>query len=789
MSCVGTSGRDLTLSCRVCPRHGTSSLGRIPPAVLPAAPSSSAPRLAPQPSAPSPPMGDKYAGGLAGGGAPSAGAELADAAAGAALHETLVPSAGPPLRVVVSRRHGGAALAPVDPAAAARSAIAASQMRSMLADSHRCSKYNSAIAAAVAAAAVRAGRPPRVVDIGAGTGLLAMFAARAGAGVVDAVEMFQPIADVARQVVSANALDAVCTVYGGAKSTAMSVEEEDRYDLVVHEIVDSALLGEGILPVLAHARERLLKPDAASVPASATLFAQLVESPALFAHWHDLDPPRSAGPRFPFFRSPAAQRCNGGSRVFPVHLAALPPSDRAPLSDPFEVFAFDFSRGSPPQARNTILEVPATRAGVPHAVVLWWDLDLTGDGTEVYSTRPGAEPWQDHWLQGVFPLPRAADTRVETGHVIRLHAGHTDSEFYVSLTRARSPRLCSCGFHSLRATGPARLAALGDGARMDSLRRRTADAVHRCAKKRVRSRARGKEGVVVRVLDVSTASSVAGLLAAEAGHAGCFVDVTSLETEDDEDSIECLLYRQVSAAIERERQSALENQQALSPASSFTMVYSMEELQDRASEVLFDILVAEPYHPSMSNYPTATAASTWLRRAALATLLAPEACAVPARCSIRAQALSFAPGTLQTNFAPAGTVCGLDHSALDNVIAAEHTASGVGHEMVSLPLYMYETEQLSDALEVYDFSFADMPPDGISAVKTLIPLTTSGRLEAIAVWAEYDGEAIGRMEHVEVLWLNDRPLVEVGNSIELDCRWDRQGEGGFGFRISSTIKG
>lgn len=747
------------------------------------------------------PMGDKYAGGLAGGGAASAGAELADAAAGAALHETLVPSAGAPLRVVVSRRHGGAALAPVDARAAARSAIAQSQMRGMLADAARCGKYAAAVSTAVAAAAARrGGAPVRVVDIGAGTGLLAMFAARAGAAVVDAVEMFQPMADVAREVVRANALEAACTVYGGAKSTDMSVEEHERYDLVVSEIVDSALLGEGILPVLEHARKHLLTPDAASVPASATLFAQLVESPALFARWHDLEPTDSAassgedtGSRpaaeFPFFRSSAAKRCNGGSRVFPVHLAALPPDDRVPLSAVFEVFAFDFSRGSPPQSRNIVLDIPATRAGVPHAVVTWWDLDLSGDGTEVYSTRAGAEPWQDHWLQGVFPLPRAADARVETGKTIQLHAGHTDSEVYFSLTRARSPRLCSCGFHGLRASGPARVAALGNSARTDSLRRRTANAVHEC-KKRARSVGRGGDGMVVRVLDVSTASSVAGLLAAEAGNADCRVDVTSLETEDEEDSIECLLYRQVAAAREKEQGHSLKSSEAPPPAV-FSMAYSIDELQDRisdAGELLFDVLVAEPYHPAMANYPTATAASTWLRRAALATLLVPTVRTVPASCSIRVQALSFAPNTLQTNFAPAGSVCGLDHAVLDDVIGAERVASGLGYEMVSLPLFMYENEKLSEAVEVYGFSFADMPPDGVSVVKTDVPVSASGRMDAVGIWAEYDGQALGRTDHVEILWLNERPFVEQGSSFQLECRWDRQGKGGFGFRILRELK-
>jgi protein arginine N-methyltransferase 7 len=47
--------------------------------------------------------------------------------------------------------------------------------------------------------------------------------------------------------------------------------------LQISEILDSQLLGEGLIPTLRHAHEHLLTQDVRSVPAKATIYAQIVE--------------------------------------------------------------------------------------------------------------------------------------------------------------------------------------------------------------------------------------------------------------------------------------------------------------------------------------------------------------------------------------------------------------------------------------------------------------------------------------------------------------------------------
>lgn len=729
------------------------------------------------------PLFPQFSGSLAGVGLLGGGALLSDALTSASLHETFVPETGPPLRAEVDKRHGGLTLVPVDAPTAARRAIAASQMRSMLLDTDRCEKYAKAIKRCIELATARSGgTSPRVLDIGTGTGLLAMIAAREGAKHVDAVEMFLPLAQLAESVVRENALEAVVDVYGGHKSTDMSVEEHERYDILVTEIFDSALLGEAVLPVMSHARQKLLKSNALTVPASAKMYAQLVESAALFGTWHDL-----SAETFPFHRSQASFKCNGGSRVIPVQLDALSEDDYTLLSDAFELFSFSLSPESgelPPESVVRRLEVPVTSAGVPHAVLLWWELDLVGDGSIMYSSKLGAERWQDHWLQGVFPLPLATGDYRE-GEVVTLSAGHTDMEVWFSLDpKARSPRLCSCGFHSLRG-GPARICALGRSYRTDRMRQRlNKTLVYHLNALRATEGKQGKGRSGVRVIDISTGSSLCGLLAAEIGSAACSVHVTSLETEADESSMDCLLYQQVADTWERDGKlyCGADDKEGAG-RSTFSIVHSVEELEASmdASTELFDVLVTEPWHPAMSGYPASLAASIWLRRAALATLLSPRVRCVPAHCAVRAMLVEFADDTLHRSFKSVGTVCGLTHGPLDDLCSTERAADATGYERVSLPLYMYRHRALSVPTDVYSMELADMPPDGVDTRKSCLTVRESGRVDAVAVWTEYDLSRPGRTECVELLWLNDEKRVAKGDSFGLQCRWDRHGLGGFGF--------
>jgi hypothetical protein len=119
----------------------------------------------------------------------------------------------------------------------------------MLEDAPRTAGFIRAIEAKV--------RPgDTVVDIGTGTGILAMAAARSGAKHVYAIEA-GAIAGHAERVIAANGLADRISVLRGWSST---VSLPQRADVLVTETIGSDPLDERILETVADARRRLLTP-------------------------------------------------------------------------------------------------------------------------------------------------------------------------------------------------------------------------------------------------------------------------------------------------------------------------------------------------------------------------------------------------------------------------------------------------------------------------------------------------------------------------------------------------
>jgi SAM-dependent methyltransferase len=133
----------------------------------------------------------------------------------------------------------------------------------MLHDDRRTGDYLAALAAAV--------RPGDVVlDLGTGSGVLAVAAARAGARRVYAVEA-SDIAEVAERVFAANGVqDRITLVCGWSRR----IELPERADLLVSEIIGNEPFEEEILETTLDARRRLLKPQARLIPHTFTLFAR-----------------------------------------------------------------------------------------------------------------------------------------------------------------------------------------------------------------------------------------------------------------------------------------------------------------------------------------------------------------------------------------------------------------------------------------------------------------------------------------------------------------------------------
>ena len=107
-----------------------------------------------------------------------------------------------------------------------------------------------------------------VVDIGTGTGVLAVAAVRAGAAKVYAIEA-SSIADGAAEVFQANGVADRITVLRGWST---EVTLPSRADVLVTELIGDEPLDEEVLEVLRDAKARLLKPGARVIPSHLRIF-------------------------------------------------------------------------------------------------------------------------------------------------------------------------------------------------------------------------------------------------------------------------------------------------------------------------------------------------------------------------------------------------------------------------------------------------------------------------------------------------------------------------------------
>lgn len=153
----------------------------------------------------------------------------------------------------------------------------------MLNDRTRTEAFLRAIRATV--------RPHDVVlDIGTGTGILAIAAAQAGARRVYAMEM-TGLADLADAMFRQNDPAGRITLLRGR---SQDLELPEKATVLVSEIIGNDPLGEGVLETFADARQRLLMPDARIIPQAVTISVVPVRLPADLLDRHRFTPANAA---------------------------------------------------------------------------------------------------------------------------------------------------------------------------------------------------------------------------------------------------------------------------------------------------------------------------------------------------------------------------------------------------------------------------------------------------------------------------------------------------------------
>jgi type II protein arginine methyltransferase len=278
----------------------------------------------------------------------------------------------------------------------------------MVADDERNAAYDAALR--------RAAPGQRVLDIGAGSGLLAMMAARAGAAVVTTCEVAEPIARVAAGIIAANGYGDRITLHAKhSERLEIGADMAERANLLVTETFASGVLSEAVLPTLEHARRHLLTEDAVIIPSQAAARGYLVGGPAVEAQ---LFASRATGFDLSGFDVLAPGKVG-------LHLDRLPHDI---LSDDFELFRFDLTQTRFPAARRT-LSVTATRPGRCIGIAQWLWLQL--DAQTTYENRPRPDAGANGWMHVLYRFRQPLD--LKAGDQVALLASHSPTALTVEL--------------------------------------------------------------------------------------------------------------------------------------------------------------------------------------------------------------------------------------------------------------------------------------------------------------------------------------------------------------------
>jgi SAM-dependent methyltransferase len=269
--------------------------------------------------------------------------------------------------------------------------------RTMICDRVRTDAFRRAIDAVV--------RPSDVVlDVGAGTGILSLFAARAGAARVYAVE-WTTVAVLAQELAAENGVAETVRVIQG---DIMDIDLPERVDVIVSEWLGGFGIDEGMLVPVVTARDRWLKPGGVMIPRSVSAWAALVDD-------------RHLGGTVGFLRdNPYGLRLDGlvemtvNEIIYSGSFRHLTEEDRR--SEPGRLWTTDaqlipLEQAQAPHEAETLLEV--RDHGTANALALWFSADLA-PGTSL-SVGPGDPP--THW--GMTTAPLRSPVELTPGMVVR----------------------------------------------------------------------------------------------------------------------------------------------------------------------------------------------------------------------------------------------------------------------------------------------------------------------------------------------------------------------------------
>jgi SAM-dependent methyltransferase len=231
-----------------------------------------------------------------------------------------------------------------------------------------------------------------VLDIGAGLGVLGLFAAKLGAKKVYLVEP-ESVIEVARKAAAASGLTNVECIRAPLEELTLDI----RADVIISVFTGNMLFGEDLLPTLFQARDRFLAPGGVMLPDAARLMVTPVSAPEGYEHhvsgWDDF-PALCEEHKLPALDYSGARSFAANTLVYDMGSKYT----QEPLAEPAKALELDLATATE-AACNTSAEVTISTQGTAHGWQSWFSMRLAG---EWYSTARADGP--THWSETFLPL-------------------------------------------------------------------------------------------------------------------------------------------------------------------------------------------------------------------------------------------------------------------------------------------------------------------------------------------------------------------------------------------------
>ncbi|KAL6777644.1 PRMT4 [Auxenochlorella protothecoides x Auxenochlorella symbiontica] len=313
--------------------------------------------------------------------------------------------------------------------------------QNMLADALRTGTYHAAISENSADFAGKA-----VLDVGAGSGVLSLFAARAGARVVYAVEA-SPAAQYARRLVQAQpGLAGIVHVIQGRVE---DVELPEKVDVLISEPMGTLLVNERMIESYLAARDKHMKPGGKMFPSLGRIHVAGFSDPYLHAEvmarsafWKATD---FFGLDLSCLEAEATAGYFGQVVVDAIPSGALV-SNTAQRT-------IDFATAAPEDLRELAipLSLQVAAPGPVHGLACWFDVLFEGSQAPRWlSTAPGLPT--THWfqlrclLQEPVQVAKAGDTLTGRLHLL----AHSRQSYDVTLELSSGASPVSVGRYDLK---------------------------------------------------------------------------------------------------------------------------------------------------------------------------------------------------------------------------------------------------------------------------------------------------------------------------------------------------